>query len=34
MIRDIFKKAKWIWHSSEAKANEYGEFYSEFEYSG
>jgi len=34
VLRDIFKNAEWIWHSEENKANEYGEFYSEFEYSG
>lgn len=34
MHKNIFKKAEWIWCESEAKADEYGEFYSSFNYGG
>ena len=34
MVKDIFKKADWIWCESEGHADEYGEFYSAFNYDG
>ena len=34
MVKNIFKKANWIWRESEGQADEYGEFYSSFNYDG
>ena len=34
MVKNIFKKANWIWCESEGQADEYGEFYSSFNYDG
>ena len=34
MVKNIFKKANWIWCESEGQADEYGEFYSSFNCDG